>query len=77
MEGSLIKELIAQGGMGLLAAIALYVAYKKDRMVDALYTRLVEKSEKDSDKYQQLAGVQNETMRELTEAVDNLIECGS
>ena len=67
---ALIGELFKQGLLGLLAAIALWVAYKKDNQVGNLQRRLIEKSEKDAEKYYQFAMEMNSTMKSLTEAIN-------
>ena len=69
---ALLSELFKQGLLGLLAAIALYVAHKKDQQVSNLQKRLFEKSEKDTEKYFQFALEMNNTMKSLTESVNQL-----
>lgn len=41
MEIELIKALIASGPLGLLTAIAFWIAWKKDRQLQQLYERVV------------------------------------
>lgn len=65
----LISLLGNHGPMGLVAAVALWWAWKKDRQVSALTRRLIEKSEKDGDKYHQFALEATNTMKALTSAV--------
>lgn len=61
--------LLEYGVLGI-AVVLLVVAYiRKDRQVNALYVRLIEKAERDSNKYHELAEALNDTLQELTDAV--------
>lgn len=62
-------ELIKQGLLGALLVLALWVAWKKDRQVGALHRRLIEKAEKDAEKYYQFAMEMTTTMKALTDAI--------
>jgi hypothetical protein len=53
-----------------VTAIAVFVAYKKDRQVTALYDRLLEKSSKTADKYHTLAAELQATVKELHDSLD-------
>lgn len=65
----ILQKFLEHGILGLIAALAIFVAWKKDRMVHALQDRLIEKTEKDADKYYQFATEMNNTMKALTNAV--------
>lgn len=61
----------AEYGVLGLCVIALAIALvRKDRQVNALYIRLIEKAEKDSTKYHELAAALDETLKELIDAVE-------
>lgn len=57
------------GVLGIAVIILALALVRKDRQVNALYDRLIEKSDKDSQKYHELAEALNDTLKELTEAV--------
>lgn len=66
---SALLALLEYGVLGI-AVVLLIVAYiRKDRQVNALYIRLIEKAERDSDKYHELAEAMNDVLQELTDAV--------
>jgi len=61
--------LLEYGVLGI-GVVLLAVAYiRKDRQVNALYIRLVEKAEKDANKYHELAEALNDTLQELADAI--------
>jgi len=61
----------AEYGVLGLCVIALTIALvRKDRQVNALYIRLIEKAEKDATKYHELAEALNDTLKELVDAVE-------
>jgi len=68
---ALITDLAGQGLLGLVTAIAVFVAYKKDRQVTALYDRLLEKSSKTAEKYHSLASELQATIKELHDSLDH------
>lgn len=69
MEG-ILAELAKQGILGMVAVLAIIVAYRKDRQVNALYTRLEQKTEKMVEKYHTLAGELKETIHTLCRTID-------
>ena len=65
---TLLGELVKQGLLGLLAAISLWWAWKKDRQMHILYRRWLEKTERQTTKYHELATEVTETIKELARA---------
>ena len=61
---------VKQGGFGLIAAIALWVAITKDKQVAALYDRLEAKSEKYLEQHLQLEKELKETVGALADALE-------
>lgn len=68
----ILTELISTGPIGIIAAIAIWIAWKKDKQVDVLYQRLAEKSEKMVEKYSILGSELNSTLQALVDALDEL-----
>lgn len=66
---AVVGKLLEYGPIGIVCIVALYVAWKKDRECAALKDRLIEKTEKDAEKYYQFATEMNNTMKALTETV--------
>jgi len=64
MEG-ILAELAKQGILGLVATLAIIVAWRKDKQVNALYSRLEARAEKMLDKYHILASELKMTLHEL------------
>ena len=62
-------KLTEYGVLGCAVILLVMALIRKDRQVNALYIRLVEKAEKDSNKYHQLAEALNDTMQELTDSL--------
>lgn len=61
----------AEYGVLGLCVIALTIALvRKDRQVNTLYIRLIEKAEKDATKYHELAEALDDTLKELIDAVE-------
>ena len=61
----------AEYGILGLSVIALTIALiRKDRQVNMLYIRLIEKAERDADKYHELAEALDETLKELIDAIE-------
>lgn len=58
------------GVLGMLVIILTIALIKKDRQVTALYSRLVQKAEKDTEKYHELAEELHKTLKELAEALE-------
>lgn len=69
MEGVLL-EIAKQGVLGLVAVLAVIIAFKKDKQVSALHDRLEAKSDKMADKYYTLATELKETMQALTDSLE-------
>lgn len=61
----LLGTFMDQGVLGAVAAIAIFIAWKKDKQVTALYKRLENKSEKSSEKYHNLADELGKTMESI------------
>jgi Zn-dependent M16 (insulinase) family peptidase len=68
---ALIMELAGKGILGVVTAISLFIAYKKDKQVEALYDRLIEKSSKTAEKYHTLASELHETLRDLHASIED------
>jgi len=69
MEG-LLLGLVKQGVFAVVAALAFWFAWRKDKQVAALYDRLEKKSEKYVEKYSELAKELNDTTTALAKALD-------
>lgn len=69
---SAFQSLMEYGALGVVLVIMIVMLIHKDRQVNALYIRLVEKSERDSEKYHELSSAQSEVIRELAEEVQEL-----
>lgn len=67
---SILAEIAGQGLLGIMAALSIIAAIRKDKQVTALYDRLEQKSEKLAEKYSALAEEMNETLRALTDAIE-------
>jgi len=67
-----IASLLDYGALGAAVVILLVFLIRKDRQVNALYVRLVEKAERDSAKYHELAAAQGEVLKELVEEIQEL-----
>lgn len=66
------QVLLEYGALGAVLIIMIIMMIHKDRQVNALYVRLVEKSERDSEKYHELSSAQSDMLRELAEEVQEL-----
>lgn len=65
-EGNqLIFSIAEYGVLGICVAALTYAVIKKDKQVNTLYLRLIEKSERDAQKYQELSVALNDTLKEL------------
>lgn len=64
-----LYSLSEYGVLGIAVILLVMALIRKDRQVNALYIRLVEKAEKDASKYHQLADALNDTLKELTKAL--------
>jgi len=65
-----VLELLRQGGLTLVAGIAMFVAWRKDRLCCALYDRLERKSEKFLEQLLALERELNETIAALVDAIE-------
>lgn len=65
----ILTKFLEHGVVGLIAALAIWVAFRKDKQVSELQTRLVEQAEKNGQKYHEYAMEQQSTMKALTDAV--------
>lgn len=65
-----VFELLKQGGLALVAGIAMFVAWRKDRLCCALYDRLERKSEKFLEQLLALERELNETIAALVDAIE-------
>jgi hypothetical protein len=63
----LLRQLAASGPIGIIAAIAIFIAWKKDQQLKALYERTLEKLEADRDRNYR-------TLKELNQTVGALAE---
>jgi len=68
LSGALFA-LLEYGVLGIALVVLLIAYIRKDRQVNTLYIRLIEKSERDAHKYHQLAEALNDTLQELTDAI--------
>ena len=62
----LIMTLLGHGPIGLVAAVALYFAYKKNQEVKELYTKILSWEEKRATWVSDLFSELNKTVRMLT-----------
>lgn len=62
---AVFQSLLEYGVLGAAVVLLVLVVVRKDKQVNALYIRLVEKSERDAEKYQELAAAQSEVLAEL------------
>jgi hypothetical protein len=69
-SGNPFLGLVEYGVLGICVIGLTIALVRKDRQVNALYTRLIEKAEKDSVKYHELAEALNDTLQELVDAVE-------
>jgi hypothetical protein len=66
----LMIEIAKQGLLGVVAVVAMMIASRKDKQVTALYDRLERKSDKAAEKYHELSTEMNETLKALTDAIE-------
>jgi len=66
----LVVELLKQGGLAVIAGVALFFAWRKDRLCCLLYDRLERKSEKFLEQLLDLERELNETIAALVEAIE-------
>lgn len=66
---AVFQSFLEYGVLGAAVVLLVIFLIRKDKQVNALYIRLVEKSEKDANKYQELAAAQNEVLAELIEEI--------
>jgi len=67
---SLIGDLVSHGPIGLLAAIAIWAYWKKDKQASALYRRLESRAEQMVDRYHTLGTETNETLKALIDSLE-------
>lgn len=60
-----MKQLVASGPIGLIAAISLYVAYKKDVQCKEMHAQMLVMQEKLIDRYHGAISEVNKTVRAL------------
>jgi len=65
----ILAAVMANGPMGLVAAIALIALYRKDKEVKALYVRLEDRGIKMTEKYHLLAMEITRTIRALMDTL--------
>lgn len=66
----LLKQLAASGPLGIVAAIAMWVAYKKDQQLQALYAKMFDNANKERE-------LTNTLARELSRTVGVIVEYSS
>lgn len=65
-----ILRILAENGVGgVIAAIAIWVAWQKDKQVTTLWGQLVAKSDAMRERYHTLASELNATLEALSEAL--------
>jgi len=62
-----LLKLLAQGPVGIIAALAIWVAWKKDQQLKSLYENTLVRSEKMLDRYHMAVASLNETLHTLVE----------
>ena len=65
----ILAAVMANGPMGLVAAVALVALYRKDKEVKALYVRLEDRGIKMTEKYHLLAMEITQTIRALMDTL--------
>jgi hypothetical protein len=63
----LLQQIAATGLMGLIAALALWVAWKKDAEVRECREKMIAMAEKSAERYHALAHETNQTIAMLAE----------
>ena len=63
----LLAQLGTHGILGIIAAIAIWIAYKKDQQLKELYERMLTNAEKDRDRNHLALQELNKTVGALTE----------
>jgi len=63
----LLSAISEYGVLGICVAALTYAVIKKDKQVEALYLRLIEKSESDAKKYQEITEALNDTLKGLSD----------
>ena len=67
----LLKQLAAFGPGGVLAAIAIFVAWKKDQQVKELYETVIQRSDQMVDRYHGALTELNATVKALVEYAED------
>ncbi len=70
MEG-VVAALSTYGIAGLMAAVAIWIAVKKDRQADVLWGALVRTEKEWAERYHTLAAELNETLKEIVDTDDD------
>lgn len=66
---TVLQVFLDQGVLGAVVVLLVMALIRKDKQVNHLYIRLVEKSDKDAQKYHELAAAQNDVLNELAEEI--------
>jgi hypothetical protein len=69
---AIIAEALKQGVLGFLTAIALWIAWRKDRQVQHLYRRWTVKGDKRAEKYHELGKEMVSTMQDMQHTITQL-----
>ena len=65
-----LSQFASHGPIGLIAALALWAYFKKDRQVSTLYRRLEAKGEKMVERYHLLGTETVETLKALVDSLE-------
>ena len=68
----LVTALLEQGALGATAALALWLAWKKDRQLQVLYLRWIEKADKNNAKSLEIVEAMGDTLRTLLATQDQI-----
>ena len=71
--GSILFQLAEYGILGIAVILLVLALLRLHRQNGHLYDRLIEKSERDSEKYHELGSAMNEALQELAGLVYDLI----
>jgi len=67
---AILTQLASHGPIGLIAALALWAYFKKDKQASALYRRLESRAEQMVDRYHLLGSETNETLKALIDSLE-------
>jgi hypothetical protein len=65
----IVPKLLEYGVLGIAVFFLTLALIRKDKQVTALYIRLVEKSERGEQKYQELAEALDDTLKEMSDVI--------